>query len=514
MSSNDITYTTGNPDYDSGADLTTGTSTGLTYGTYRGEVARHILRCDGVRIMWTTDSQGSGGTNRALSAIALTWEPDVPWSSWPAYPTALDPWYCTDSSSSDQYHITSGWNSTSASITGGGGDTVTDMLGDEGLGDISQIPLVWHWNLQDDTGTSLGSISSQGYDDPATKWFHGADQWGSDSNPVYFSITQMHLFGGSSRGPSDIRISTQYYDGPSALETDTEDFSDLSTIVESHTLNLSNNEAVLAYTEVGPYQNYASQASFRPTSFVGERPTGEDFEDKSRFLFGGIITRYSDASTPEDTIGITLNRYGAGMNPCAWLHGATLSASGRFATGGDYGARAFVFGYAKVPTVLAYSFGHNDPTRTGTGFKAESTFQADYFDLIWQDYRTVVASGGDAPYVLVVIPWYAGSMDQDRHDEIIGMVDALEAHGVKVMVDDKFNRYDGEDFTTTGTPSSEYKTATTFELDGDNDPEGSGVHPANAASANIAWYSTWAALGEASLSYASGMRSRDRSRER
>jgi hypothetical protein len=499
LASNDPTYSSGNPVYDSGADLATGSNpTASWYGDHT--VAQFIVAQQGVRIaVKGADSQWSGTSERLLSGVARTWP--VTWSAFCGTPTAGDPVTNVRSSLVADFFITSQWNKTDGTTD----DSVAigTVLSGEGLGDPGQIPVPFGW-VEGGTNTDIAGLIATGYNTPGDIWYDD-DNWGSNANPVTIGFRLYFLAGGSATAPVDWDLDIEHYDDGGFTTTD-DGITDTTALAESHTLNGTNNSAVLSYYDTEAVENRTSNNVSRPRTRIRQETT--DITGKGFFLLGGILHRY-DGESIEDNISFVQNRYAAGTNPGVWIHGATMTTATQRTHGSDHATRVFANEMAMEPNVFVYSYGHNSVTRTGTGFKAESEFQADLFDLIYQDANDYYVENGSYPRILVLIPWYAGNMDQTRHDEMIGVVDALRSVGIPTLAADLFNINDGEDFTTIANGEADWTTATSFALDGDNDPEGTGIHPKDANSARTAAYQLWTAISEAS-EYTPSNRSRVR----
>lgn len=510
FSSNDITYTAGEPDYDGGADLALGSNPSANFygGAAAKRVGEFIVAQEGVRIAATSDSQFSGGTDRITMGIAKTWP--VTWSRWIAMVAAQDSIAHTRNSVGLSDYYLDGSYANTATLSNGG-TALSTILTNEGLGDVGELNTPFGW--MDDPGTQIwwsalavNSGTSIGDD------FYDADNWGSNSSPQKVRVRALMLAGGSTNAINDVRFRFEAYNSSSTFITTNyqKDIASITGLTNSHTLNASNNNAVLAYDDSTVLELGTSTVGFRPRLRLTEI---SDIDNASFFLLGGFFQRMeSDGTTEEDNISLTSVRYGSGQNPVQWIHGGVYASGTAINMGSNFGTRAFVQGAWEAPNVLLYSFGHNNPTRDISTFKAESAFQADYFDLIYQDCETIKNGsglGGEHPKVIIHIPWYAANLDQTRHDEIIGVADALIEHGIDVLVVDTFNRYGGESFSTSASGDADWTTATTFHLDNDNDPAGTGVHPGDQNSARIVAYDIWESIVEAANSVVSSQQVRD-----
>ena len=380
LSTGDPTYSSGNPVYDTGDDLGTATVTANFYGDTT--VARFIMSGSGVRFAVKSDSQWSGGPARASEAVALTWP--VTWSRYMATATPGDPWYVGINNSASDKLVTSQWNDTTEATDGA--TTIASIYTAEGIGDPSQIPLPFMW--ADDVGTAafVAALRPRNGDDQGTTWYD-ANNWTGDTSGdgVDFRFRIMLLVGGSTGAETDINARTQYYDSGGSLQNANEahpNVAGLSGDVKV-TLNASNNNAILAAIDGDVVTSYESPSPFRPQGMINENST--DFDNASFFLFGGTVSRMVDASTEEDNTSMCLIQYASGMNPWMWIAGASSSNANKTSHGADRQVRFWVWENFHQPNVLVYSFGHNSITRSGTGFKAESAYQADLFDLIYQD---------------------------------------------------------------------------------------------------------------------------------
>ena len=510
FASNDLTYSTGNPVYDSGDDLTTGSNpSAVFYGTHAKTIAQTFTQRTARFAIAGADSQWSGGPERINLGVAITWP--VEWAQYAIPVTTGDPWNTQGNNSNADEFETSQWNDTTETSTNN--TTNAAILTAEGIGDPSEIPMPYWWYDDPGTGTFLLAGRPVDGDDQDSVWYNETNWQGPQGGTaVKLQINLLILTGGSTTAPTAITHRTQYYDTTGSLQNAENDITDTTAISGSFTLNASNNNAVLSVLEGDVVDSFTSSAAFRPQGMFFEHT--ENMDDTAAFALGGTVRVMADETTPADGLGLHAIRYAAGENPWMWIHDASPSGGNKNAHGGTHASRSWYWDAVGNPDTYVYQYGHNARTRSGTGFKAASTYQADLFDLIIQDTRDYYVNHGVYPNVVLIMPWYAANMDQDRHDEMIGVIDALEASGRKVLGIDLFNHFGGTDFTPSDSGQADWTTATTFHLDNDNDPEGSGVHPGDQNSARIVAYAIWSSIEAAANSVTNRSRVRDGTRSR
>jgi len=481
--SGNISYTLGEPDYDDGDDLIAVTGNTDDYYGY-GNTLRYIRAATGVRMAITADSQFSGGPDRGLMGILQMWP--FPWSAVPApSASALDPWYYARQSSgapdTQDWMIDSQWHN-NTTTSNGGGVTVAQMLSNSGLGDPSQIPMQFTWLKAANpmSFTNLFTFSA-GRATTASTMFYDANNF-SDSSGIYMRMHAAIVCGGGTDmndGGGSIDLAVRVYHNEPGVGTYNFDSAD-TTVPSSGstkiTLNSTNGDAALQMFDSGVFQMGAASTGTSPSMLI--REDGTSFDDKEVLLLNGYVQRYTDASTPEDNIGIYLTRAGAGRNPECFLYGADNGNAALLNFSGDAQTRAWMWRNYGQPNVLVYSFGHNSPDRDVTLDGADSQFQADLADLIYQDCEDVRGVNGEYPKVLIMIPWVAGSLDDTRMGEMLGIVDAVQSWGIDCDALNAYNYYGGSTFNSA------------FTLDG------SSTHPGNESACETAYDGYWDILDE------------------
>jgi hypothetical protein len=501
------------PVYDGGSDLGVGANTANTYGAHRREVAEFIMAEQGVRVKVYSNSQWSGGDNRQYLGMTRTW-PVQSWAAAAATPSAKDPvFFNRNTGAVDEYGIDGGYNSAANTMTGG--TTFGAFFTAEGIGDPGQLGMPWALLTMDDpisSGTTLGSLQLADGDAQGDNW-RGGLVWGDSADPKNLGFRLFFVAGGSTSVPDAIQILNQGVNAAGSNDNFTDQIADQTALPNVHTLSAANGSAVIGYFDTTINETGTPAQSFRPRALFQENGVG--FDGINFIALGGMLSQFDDGGDFLDTFSVVGVAYGSGQTPATWLHGTGWSdgSSTRYRMGSDFDTRVFLMEAMRVPNVLMIDLGHNSHTRPGalSAYKAQSVWQADLFDLIYQEGTTLRDGAGllgELPYIVIRIPWYAGNLDQARHDEIIGVCDALEEHGFKVLVEDSFNRFGGEGFTPSASSPANFETATTFTLDNDNDPAGDGVHPVDQDSAEIAAYSIWKGIVEASEYVASTPRSR------
>ena len=502
LDSGNISYDTGEPVYDSGSAIGTVTDSTANFYGY-GNALRFVLAASGVRMEIASDSQFSGGPDRGLMGMVDTWE--YTWSAVPvSAAAALDPFYILRQSSgapdTADYLIDSQWHN-STTTSNGGGTAVATMFSNSGLGDPSQIPgqFTWLKAANPMSFTNFFTVAA-GRATTASTMFYDANNFSDDAG-IYMKIHAAMICGGNTDmndGGGSMDFANRIYHNEPGTGTYGYD-ADTMTLPTSGstkvTLNSSNGDAAIQMFSSPVFEMGEASTATSPNILV--RENGTSFDDLEVFLLSGFVQRYTDATTPEDNIGIYNIRSAAGRNPECFLYGADNGNASLLNFSGDAQTRAWRLRNHGQPNVLVYSWGHNSPDRDVTLEKAESQFQADLADLIYQDCQDVLGVNGELPKVLIFIPWVGGSLDQTRHDEMLGIVDAVQSWGIDCDALDGFNFYGGATFNSA------------FTLDGS-------VHPNSEADAETAWggFFTMLENGAAALTEPSSSRSRDRSRTR
>lgn len=493
----DITYTPfGDPVYDDGVSLWSMRSDEVFHGRFAREVAQFIMDQDGVRIAIAgADSQWSGGPKRLTSGIARTWP--VTWSRWWAPPTASDPWFWARTQRVSDYLLSSSWANpyVESNI---GGRTLDSIYRAHGILNPSMIPMPYGW-IEGGTDPAFGAITGSGLYAPHNDWYD-PENWGNGDARVILGFRQWFLSGGESDLVERARFKLEYFPRPGRAHSTLYDAIHDTTVLEhTHSLGDKNRNVLLSYADSPTVSHTLTDVSFRPRSTVAE--FDEDFFGEEFFTIGGAVSRFTPQGEPEDNISLCLVRYASGQNPCVWIHDAEIANSQTENHGADHATRAFMYEGAFSPNVLVFSFGHNIAIREGFGFKAQSTFQADLFDLIIQETNTIKQLTGRRPMVVVVIPWLAGHMGPTRHNRMVGLVDALGVVGIKALGVDLYNLFGGGSFRGDDPEDiTDWVNAGSFRLDGDGDPLGTGVHPKDQPSARIAAYGIWRCIEAAAAS--------------
>jgi hypothetical protein len=465
MKSGDVVYDSdGEPMYDGGVDLTTGTNTANVYG--HGEVFRFLLAREAVRIAVTTDSQGSGGYDRMIASMLKMWQ--FLWSAVPVSAAAAqDPFYIARRDINTALYCLSSQYHTTDTLASDESTTVADLLAASGLDGFDAIPLPFTYVEMEDpmpVGALILQAAANQMTTPSNVYFD-ADNF----NNTFVKFTMLVLAGGETDlddggGDIDLRAQVEYYNTSDAAAV-----SDKTVTVpgeDAFELSEASGNAKLSPIHSDVVEVGVSGASDRPKLSLYDNPSS--FDGKKLFVYPGIAERYEDATTPEENVGIYLVRSASGRNPEAYIAGGDNGNPASMNLATDYATRSFIWNHYKLPNLLMYSFGHNSPVRQVSNRKAESQSQADFFDMIYQDAMNVRSLGVE-PYILVHLTWAAGNMDQTRHDEQVGAVDALLALGFKVDVIDNFNYRGGATFDES------------FALDGSN------LHPNSQSDAREAY---------------------------
>ena len=469
----DVTYSAGEPVYDGGADLV---AVAGSTGSWCGDrsVASFILAASDVRFAFTSDSQFSGGVNRAIMGIAHEWP--YTFSAMPMSTAAADTFFLSRGAPS-QYLITSSWHNRNRSVVGtdpnppNGASNVSEILSDNGIGDPSELPVGFMWIYNELGSNAISGQILRGNDQASL--MYDPSNWvpeGGVNLQMHFGVV---CEGDTDLGPAhEFAFMFQYYDAATGLLTN--DNSTSVTLPQSGSKMVvlddgTNNSAVLSMMTSSVVRSGAgaSPSSFRPRCLLR---AGTSYAGKQMIFLPGWVERLEDDGvTPESGLGIHLVRTAAGRNPEVFLFGAEIGSTHLNNHGGNSETRDWMWENYGNPNVLFYSFGQNGSARDITTPKASSVWQADLFDLIWQDCNDYLVVNGSFPRVVVHMPWAASRMTQARHDEMVGVVEALNAAGVRTLGLDSFNRFGGSIFNQE------------FELDGLN------VHPEDETAARIVW---------------------------
>ena len=469
----DVSYSAGEPVYDDGVDLVARNGSD---GNWCGDasVASFILSATDVRFAFTSDSQFSGGGNRAVAAIAHEWP--YTFSAMPVSAAAADPFFLSRGTPS-QYLISSSWHNANRAVTGtdpkppNGASNVNEIWSDNGIGNPSEIPIGFMW-IYNETGPNAISGQLLRGNDQASLMYDSSNWVSSPGVNI-----RMH-FGVLSEGESglgfghEFAFQFQFYNSDTGLlSNDTNTSITLpqsgSKIVELDAV--SNSSAVLSMMTSSVVQ---SGEGVMPTSFQPRclLRAGSSYEGKQMIFLPGWVERLEeDGITPEAGLGVHLVRTAAGRNPEVFLYGSITTSSQLNNHGGNSNTRQWMWENYGNPNVLFYSFGQNGSARNILMPRASSVWQADLFDLIWQDCHDYFLANGGFPRVVVHMPWAAANMTQDRHDEMVGVIDALNSLGVPTLGLDSFNRFGGSVFNNE------------FELDSVN------IHPNDESAARIVW---------------------------
>lgn len=504
VTSGNLSHTAGIPAYNSGSDLVKGYSDGFYYGETAGNV--DIFRYGTVMVF--SDSQGSGGSSRLLGAMARTFP--ITWRGMMVQASGA-PFYITRSSPT-QYYFSGQWHRSDTTLLGAGGGSndlanLGAMWTDNGFTDIDEwmMPFVMI-NEDSQASDAVMSIAPIDGDDQAEVMYNPETWMSADGVNTIVHMPVLHGGSTSVGAADDFTITTSFWNANSTPAIDSESINITlpSSGTAMHTFGSGNGSALLSMMDSEVFESGPSGSSWRPnTAFESN---GDDVSGASIIAGHPWIEIYNDAGTAPITDGFCLPLivHGSGRNPEMLIPGADNGNAVLLNFGGTPAGRWWMYTNYGDPDTLFYSYGHNSVTRdiTAEQGKAESAFQADLFDLIYQHCYDHQQLYGRYPRIRIIIPWGAGSyMDQDRHDEMIGVVDALIAVGIRnTGAIDLFNYWGGESFVDSEAPD-DWREATVFALDG-------AVHPKDTKNARAAWYAMWKIFkGEGN-----GARNRDRDR--
>lgn len=507
----DLTYSGGNPVYDGGIDLYETVVTENFHGDL--SVAEWILAAKGVRMAVCGDSQWSGSSTRAYSAVIKTW--GYTWSKLFGSVHSSDPVFSDISGGQDTYQSSAWTDNTSTSTSG---KTVAQILTDEGLGDPTQIPTRWGWAHRTDDGNQMWFPTLRDVANPDPGYFSDPGNF-DPVGGVHIRMKIAFLIGGASNAPDNVRIKMEGYNENTTQFSFYKPIASLAAIAGSTKVSLSaaNNNAELIMVSSDIVESFPSQSNIRPRCALYK--DSESFAGKALFMLGALIERYeADGITPEDNISMCLIRSAPAMNPSTWIHGATINnAPNRITYGGDRSTRAWMWENFADPNLFVYPFGHNSPIRSGSGFKARSPYQADLFDLIDQDVSDYKDKHGEYPRVLIVCPWAGGNMSETRHSRMMGVVDALNEHGIPTLGISQFNYWGGSSFDGTVPPVNPTDWKDPLNTSFNTNNLGAGLHPDTQNDSRIAHYSIKVILEQAAAearANATTTRSRGRDRSR
>jgi hypothetical protein len=436
----DPVYAGGNRAYTEGTDLASVDSpTANYYGNT--DVARFITAASGVRMAILGDSNVAGSSSRGLFNMIHKWP--YTWSAIPMQAAARNEVWNLDifPSDVDDYYSDGLWSVTTEN-TNGATETIASILTRTGIADYSEFPQTgfnWYetaagkqyaaqWSIT--SGTSPGSV------------FYDPDNFVNTSG-IHIRYHMAVLAGGNTElddggGDWDFRFDAQQFSPPTTTYNVTSNQS-LGSDATTVTLGSSNGSAKLAMFSTPVYEVGGTSANFKPRVLLRG---GDSFAGLGAMFLSGWVQRYeSDGITPEDNIGIYSVGWGAGRAPEVFMPGADNGISTQINAGGTFATRQWKHNNFGRPNLLVYNFCYNSQSHTSADPKAESDWQADYFDLIVTDCETVKAIEGEYPQVLVLMHPPYGSLNRDRHDEIIGVVAGLNSIGVKALALDGFNRF-------------------------------------------------------------------------
>ncbi len=474
----DVQYTeSGEPRYDTGKSLEAVTKfKGLYYGDQ--SVARFLVQGDDVRLAITSDSQFSGGPNRGLMGMVQSWP--FTFSSLPISTTSSDPFFIQRMNPTD-FLLSSSWHNRL---------TQTNQLGvfnsriqrDSGLNDISEIPMQYMWLSRPlDANIFSGRIYKA---DEQQRVMYNPKNW-IDEGGVFLQMHLCFVQGGETgmadeTGAWSFSMRFQHFmPGSDGLSNNDEVVTSPGGPVVQVSLNDDTNSgAKLTMMSSGVFECGGNDAnSWVPQWIAREFDTADD---ASVFVLPGWVQRFQSPLEPDTGFGIPLVRSAAGRNPECFLHGADNGNLVLTNHGSTAKIRNWMWRNYDRPNALMYSFGHNGPEREINNPRAASVFQGDLFDLIYQDCHDLQSLNGEMPRVLVFIPWVGANMNAQRHDEMLGVVKALNEIGIPALALSGFNRFGGEVFNEE------------FLLDAMN------LHPGNEIAAEDAWGEVYGILELAS----------------
>jgi len=496
LQNGDPLYSLGEPVYGVGADLGTAASTANYVGNT--DVARRFVAGEGVRLCISSNSQFANGESRGLKAIQNEWP--FRFSVVPVMVTTTNEIFDVNKvSTTVDYLYSTVWHRTD--VVSNLGVAASTLFTNSGIGDISQIPMAWTFLKAGASSQFFANLSIEAGNGQTDHFFYD-DNW-IDDDGVWWQDHIALVCGGNTDlntggGSYDMRLRFQGY-----IPNTTKLFTSLTTHTipsvdsKSVTLSVANGSASLTMISTGVNLTGTATAPFRPWTLLEE---DDAIDNKETFILPGYRQRYTDATTPATDFGIYLVRAGAARSPEQWMSGADNGSAIFYGSGGDFDTRQWMWENYGSPNTLMYFYGHNNFERDITVPKAESVFQADLFDLIHQDASDIFALTGAYPDIVLGIPWAETSginMDQARHDEMVAIVNALNAVGIPTIGADMFNKCGGATYDNV------------YPLDG--------THPLNKASARGLWGTDrfFGIMQEAAADTGSGgNRSRDRKRER
>ncbi|MBL4591075.1 MAG: hypothetical protein JKY96_03860, partial [Phycisphaerales bacterium] len=462
----DVLYADGEPVYNDGADLKVVSKfEGLYYGDQ--SVARFITKGQGVRMAITSDSQFSGGLNRGLMGIAQTWP--FTFSSLPISTAATDPFYIARQSPTD-YLLSSSWHNL-LTRTNVENTYNSRILRDSGINKFSEIPLQFLWVSRPQTpNVWSGSIFRA---NEQQRVMYDPKNWVSDEGV----LLKMHLAfiqGGETdlsgeNGSWDFSLRFQHFmPGTGELLNDDWVVASPSKGVSQVSLDkVENGGAMLTMVSSDVLASGVNTVnSWIPQCIVREL---DSVDDADIFILPGWVERFSNLENAEPGFGISLVRTAAGRNPECFLYGADNGNSVLTNHGSNKAIREWMWNNYNRPNTLFYSFGHNGPVRDIAHPRAASVYQADLFDLIYQDCNDLLEINGEMPMVVVFLPWVGANMNDQRQSEMLGVVKALNELGIRTLGISGYNRFGGAVFNEE------------FQLDAMD------LHPFDENAAEIVW---------------------------
>jgi len=414
-----------------------------------------------VAVKVSGDSQTGGSEDRLLGAAHKVWPRIFVCEAVVAGQGGLN--WSANSDTAAEYRSAQ-WSDKSETLSAGL-DTIEDTYTDNGITDVqTQIPAPFQFQRVDAAATRIGTVL---FNNQWTGWYDD-ENWENATGPrLRFKYL---IFEEGVNMPSAVRIRTLHTNStPTNTNTYT---SDLTLASQPTRIDIGGGKHLVGLVSAIT-QNYSGgAASSTWPNFLLYSSTSGNLNDAETYLFPGLCELVDAGGDRIPGFGFTQAMTASGRNPEVWLGNSEGHVTGISADRTQHGStraiRQAMTAFYGTPTHILFSWGHNNPTISykGTGAEgANSAFQRDHFNLIYQEAMDEFDRVGSYPTFPVVIPWATTNMDAERREEIIGNINALNRIGIPAYPVDLYTEHAGD--------TSNYN--------------GDGVHPNDAAAAQALW---------------------------
>lgn len=278
---------------------------------------------------------------------------------------------------------------------------------------------------------------------------------------------RMFILDNGSNLPAQYRMRILYTDSGGSAQNDYTPSADFSAANRYH----MGDGNYLTELVSNPVTHYNGPSDSYPSAFIFRSFSG-DMNDAETYVYGCIFELLDGSDNViESGIGFNGLYSASGRNPDVWIgdtDGRVTIGSTYTQHGSEQHIRQALWTAQNNPNHFIICFGHNSSTRSYAGssfYGANSAFQRDHFDLMYQIAQDYYALNAAYPSFEVVIPWEANSMDSTRREEILGNINALNRLSIPAFPVDLYTVHAGD--------TSNYNS--------------DGVHPNDAAAADALW---------------------------